>query len=295
MGIKNQGEIMLAEVHEIHSGRTDLPVTVEIADVIREGPNTKTLLLGTATNAKPGQFFMLWIPDIDEKPFTASFVGKRLGITFQRRGEFTHALFEMRKGMLVGIRGPYGNGFSFSGKEKACVVGGGTGIAGIATLAEALEKPDIILGVRTKEDLFFHERLKKAGNLYITTQEGGAGEKGLATDVLERLLKENEYEKVFACGPEMMEVKVAELCQKYGVEVQASLERFMVCGFGICGQCVCGSMLVCKDGPVFTGEQLEKMKEFGKSARTQSGRLVSLKEYAARRTMQESNGRADEK
>jgi dihydroorotate dehydrogenase electron transfer subunit len=69
------------------------------------------------------------------------------------------------------------------------------------------------------------------------------------------------------------------ICERRKVECQASLERYMRCGFGICGACVCGDQLVCKDGPVFKSEQIRKMKDFGKYAKLKSGKKAELKEY----------------
>jgi dihydroorotate dehydrogenase electron transfer subunit len=74
--------------------------------------------------------------------------------------------------------------------------------------------------------------------------------------------------------------KVVDICDKHGIECQASLERYMKCGYGVCGQCTCGNNLVCKDGPVFTSKQIKNMPDFGNSARLKSGKKVSLKEYA---------------
>ena len=73
--------------------------------------------------------------------------------------------------------------------------------------------------------------------------------------------------------------KVLELCNKYKIKCEASLERMMKCGFGICGACMCNDKLVCKDGPVFNSRQLNGMSEFGNFARLKSGKKVTIKEY----------------
>jgi len=73
---------------------------------------------------------------------------------------------------------------------------------------------------------------------------------------------------------------IFDLCERYKVECQAALERYMKCGFGVCGQCACGEMLVCQDGPVFNSDALRRMEEFGREARLKSGRRVSIQEYA---------------
>ena len=73
--------------------------------------------------------------------------------------------------------------------------------------------------------------------------------------------------------------KVLEICNKHKVECEASLERYMSCGFGICGKCAINNKLVCIDGPVFNSKQLSKMSEFGNFARLKSGRRVTINEY----------------
>jgi len=73
--------------------------------------------------------------------------------------------------------------------------------------------------------------------------------------------------------------KVFELCEKHKVVCQASLERFMKCGIGICGSCCINEQLVCKDGPVFNSQQLRKLTELGKFARLKSGKKVLIEEY----------------
>ena len=73
--------------------------------------------------------------------------------------------------------------------------------------------------------------------------------------------------------------KIFDICKKYKVECEVSLERYMKCGFGICGACMVNDKVVCMDGPIFNSSQLSKMPEFGEFARIKSGRKVSLEEY----------------
>ena len=84
---------------------------------------------------------------------------------------------------------------------------------------------------------------------------------------------------VYACGPEIMMYKVFELCETRGIPCQISLERYMRCGFGVCGACVCGKQVVCKDGPIFGSEALREMKDFNTRALLKSGREVDLSLY----------------
>jgi dihydroorotate dehydrogenase electron transfer subunit len=262
----------------------DTPKICRIKKIVQETPSIKTFYLDFEIDAKPGQFAMAWLPGIDEKPFTLTAVGKEIAITVQEKGKFTKAFFAMKESDSIGIRGPYGNGFDYKGVKKACIVAGGCGAAPVLLLAQELArkkiKLKIILGARTGKECLFKKQLAKTGDLYITTDDGSEGEKGFTTTALENFLQKEKFDCVFACGPEQMLSKVFALCEKFKVECQLNLERFMKCSFGICGQCAINGFLVCKDGPVFSCEQLRKMPEFGNSARLKSTKKVSLQEYS---------------
>jgi dihydroorotate dehydrogenase electron transfer subunit len=82
---------------------------------------------------------------------------------------------------------------------------------------------------------------------------------------------------LYACGPEKMLVALHRLCLEHGVPGQFSLERYMKCGFGICGQCALDDLLVCQDGPVFTAEQLKGVRDFGRTHRSATGRALPIR------------------
>ena len=264
---------------------TGLPKMVPIKRIEQETPGIKTFHLDCSMNALPGQFAMIWIPGCDEKPFTLTAVGKECAVTVQHKGKFTEKIFALKQGDKIGIRGPYGNGFEIKGVKRACIVAGGCGAAPILLLAQELQKnkirTTIINGAKTGKECLFSKRLATTTNeFYITTDDGSLGEKGFATEALERLLAKEKFDCVFACGPEGMMKKVFAACGKARVECRLNLERFMRCAFGVCGSCAMGKWLVCKDGPVFTAGQLRKTPQFGESAMLKSGRNVSLKEFA---------------
>ncbi|MBW2985010.1 dihydroorotate dehydrogenase electron transfer subunit, partial [Candidatus Woesearchaeota archaeon] len=104
----------------------DFPKTVKITKVVKENYKVKTFYLDINLKAKPGQFVMAWIPGVDEKPFTLSSIAP-VAITVEEKGKFTSRMFKLKEGDSVGIRGPYGHGFS--AKPNACIVAGGMGIA----------------------------------------------------------------------------------------------------------------------------------------------------------------------
>ena len=219
---------------------------------------------------------MVWIPGIDEKPMAVSYWKKNeFAFTSQAIGRFTSALDKFKKGDKLGIRGAYGNYFSI--RNNACVVAGGVGLSSVSTLIDNLKNPLVIYGARSRENLIYLKRYK---NMIITTDDGSFGRKGFTTDVLNQVLSKNKKIKiVYTCGPEIMMKKVFEICQKHKVECEASLERYMACGFGICGKCMINDRICCIDGPVFNSKQLSKMPEFGNFARLKSGRKVTIKEY----------------
>lgn len=264
----------------------DFPRIFKIEKVVDEAENKKTFFFKCDFKYKAGQFFMLWIPGMDEKPFALSYKDKGIsGFTVEKVGPFTTRLFELEPGERVGIRGPYGNGFTV--KENSCLVGGGIGMASLATLVEASKNCTLIVGAKTKERLLYYDRFKnlKGRTIYYKPFKEpipGKYKKYFSTVLLEELLQKNKFSIVQTCGPEVMMRKVFELCEKYNVECEASLERYMACAFGVCGKCMAGDRVVCYDGPVFNSEKLRKIQDFGKIARLRTGKKVTLQEYHKR-------------
>jgi dihydroorotate dehydrogenase electron transfer subunit len=253
----------------------EIPEILEIKSVVNESKDVKTFFFDKKIKAEPGQFLMVWIPRLDEKPFAVSFENP-LGITVEKVGPFTKEMLTMKRGDKIGIRGPYGNGFKLKGKN-ICLVSGGCGVIPLALLAEKFKKVKItaIVGANTKNDLFFAKRLKKdCSKVIVMTDDGSFGKKRLPTDTMKDLLKTEKFDYVYTCGPEIMMKKVFEICEKHDIECQASLERYMKCGFGLCGQCCIDDIRICKDGPVLNSRQLRKLTEFGVFERNKSGKKV---------------------
>ena len=239
-----------------------------------------TLFFHYALPFKPGQFIMVWIPGMDEKPYTISFHSKnKFAITIEAKGIFSKKAITLDKGDLVGIRGPFGNGFDIKSGDTMAVVAGGCGMAPLATLVEKLDKnTTFIHGARSKEYILYPERfdIKRL----FCTDDGSFGHKGLVTDILEeKIASGKHFDMVYTCGPEIMMYNVFKTCEKHHIPCQVSLERYMRCGFGVCGACVCGSRVVCKDGPVFGSSELRDMKDFNTKALLKSGKDVDLPRY----------------
>lgn len=257
--------------------KNELPVTLPIKKVIEEAAGIKSFILPCKLNAKPAQFVMVWVPGVDAKPIGVSYQDDgSFGITVSAIGPWSRKLCSMKEGDLLGFMGPYGNHFKLEG-ENVVMIGGGYGTALLILLAEqALKnnvKARIIVGARSEKYIIYRERIKRMGlDVLYTTDDGSFGEKGYNTDVLERLLKEEKVDKVYSCGPELMEKKVVETCIANGVPSETSIERYMKCGFGICGACCMDARgkRVCVEGTVYSGKEAMKLIEFGEYHRDAS-------------------------
>lgn len=237
----------------------DLPRTVRIIGRTVHNEDNVTLHLGITMNFLPGQFLMIWLPRVNEKPFSiAGQDDAGLFITVRRRGEFSGRLMELEVGETIGVRGPYGRAFDLN--ERCCLVAGGIGFACLAPIADLYPKAAILYGENNGAARVYESRFTNA-TLY--TVDGSAGRKGFPTDDLERVIEETDCEMVYACGPEPMLVKAVEICTNMGVGCQVSIERYMKCGTGVCGQCACGPVRVCVEGTVFNGMDLIENPDFG--------------------------------
>jgi len=253
-----------------------------VEEVKAEASSVKTIFFEDklASASTPGQFVMVWIPGVDEVPMSVSHRNPA-GFTFKIVGEATSALSNLKKGDIIGVRGPLGRGFRLEG-ESILVVGGGIGVAPLRPLVEDAVGEGlmvhVVVGAKTGKELIFTNVFKRlADELTLVTEDGSVGEKGMAGDVAERIIRRGDYDQVYVCGPEGMMAKVFLVAEEVGVGVQASLERYVKCGFGICGSCSLGSYLVCKDGPVFDSKMLRQvLDEFGLFRRDSSGAKEKL-------------------
>jgi dihydroorotate dehydrogenase electron transfer subunit len=253
-----------------------------VEKVIEETKRIKTFILDLETRAVPGQFGMFWIPGVDEKPMSLSYINGSMGFTVLKIGPFSSKMHEIREGDRIGVRAPMGRGFKLKG-ERIILVGGGVGVAPLAPLAErAVEQGmDVtaIIGAMTAGELLFVDRIRRAGaEVLLATDDGSAGFKGFTTDVLRELLEKNVYDQCYACGPEIMMVKVMEQTRDKGIQTQVSLHRYFKCGVGLCGQCAMDDtgFRVCKEGPCFRDKEMEKTREFGSYWRDATSRRIPL-------------------
>jgi dihydroorotate dehydrogenase electron transfer subunit len=212
----------------------------------------------------PGQFYMVkaWDDTLPlMRPISVySAESDHLHFLYKVIGKGTELLSTLKKGTKIELLGPLGNGFPcdiVSG--KIALVGGGIGIPPLFETAKYLTKNgcnvDVFLGY--KDELFAFEPFEEVcDNIFIATENGKEGYSGFVTDIFNA----QNYNAVFTCGPEIMMLKVKELCDAHRVPVWLSMEKRMACGIGACLVCTCktivGMKRCCKDGPVFSGAAL---------------------------------------
>ncbi|MFX0082131.1 MAG: dihydroorotate dehydrogenase electron transfer subunit [Candidatus Hodarchaeota archaeon] len=257
---------------DITRNKTDI---VEIESIIEHSPEIKSFIIRNERIARayrPGMFVILWLPDIDFLPMSISNIeGNLIEITVQKIGEGTAKLFDLNVGDRIGIRGPFGNSWNYEDASNILIVGGGMGIAAITSLIKPLKlnrkNVFVTIGAQDKASLIFADRLiELIPNTTCSTDDGSFGRKCYVTDTIEDILASNDIDLIITCGPEVMMKKVLDLAESKNIEIQASLERKMKCGVGLCGSCCIGAdndISVCKDGPIFDKEQLKTIPQFG--------------------------------
>ena len=215
---------------------------------------------------RPGQFAMLVLdpdgrhrdPLLGRPMAVYRGTGEELEFRFKVVGRGTRILGELQPGARLGIVGPLGNGFP-DPPAGSVLVGGGTGIASLYELAQAVPGgARVLLGGGSRGDLLGLEDFRALGvDLDVATEDGAEGHRGLVTDLLEP----EADQTLIACGPTAMMRVVAEAARKAGARCLVSLEAPMGCGFGVCLGCAVrtpgGFCYVCTHGPVFDAAGLE--------------------------------------
>jgi dihydroorotate dehydrogenase electron transfer subunit len=258
-----------------------LPLNATITQITEESSLIRTFFFDHRfEDMEPGQFVMVWVRGVDEVPMGLS---RKNSITVQKVGEATSKLFELKEGDSFGLRGPFGKGFTLPVKGKrVLIIAGGVGAAPLSPYAEAAfaagAEVNTVLGARSAEHLLFEGRFEALGHVYISTDDGSKGIKGLVTDALKNL-DVAAYDRIAVCGPEIMMASVFRFLDEKNVldKAEFSLHRYFKCGIGVCGACCIdqSGLRVCKDGPVFSGIQLIG-SELGKYSRDASGRRVKI-------------------
>jgi ferredoxin--NADP+ reductase len=225
-----------------------------------------------AKKAKAGQFVVIRVDEVgeripltladwDEKEGTLSLVAMRVGTT-------TYKFAALNTGdHILDLSGPLGLPSEIENFGTVVCVGGGVGVAPIYPIARALKQAGneviTIMGARSKDLLFWEERLRSVSDeLIVTTDDGSYARKGLVTDPLKEVLeRDNRISRVIAIGPAVM-MKFCSLTTKpFGVTTIVSLNAIMVDGTGMCGCCRVSidgvTRFVCVNGPEFDGHHVD--------------------------------------
>lgn len=247
-----------------------LPKTLTDAKIIEQ----KELIAGVfkmtlespeiAKAAKPGNFLQVKAAKATvllRRPLgIAEAQNDNVSLIYRRIGKGTAELAELQKGDMVSLLGTLGNSFNENFKNPL-LVGGGMGLSPLLFYAKAHKNAAVLMGGRTSSELFWEDVFKPfAKEIFIATEDGSKGEKGFNVALLPKLLQTEKYDGVIACGPDPMMKKVVEIAKEYNIPVEVSLEKRMGCGLGACLSCAIdttkGRKKVCKDGPVFNGEEV---------------------------------------
>jgi ferredoxin--NADP+ reductase len=235
-----------------------------------------------AKSCRPGQFVMIRIDEKGERvPLTiADFdVDKgTISLVFQEIGKSTQQLGALNEGEFIrDIAGPLGHPTNIFDSGTVILVGGGVGVAPVYPIARAFKNAGSnvigIIGARSKELLFWEDKMTEACNsLYVTTDDGSYVRKGFVTDVLKEIIEEKGRENIkliMAIGPQPMMRACCNLSKDYQIKTIVSLNALMVDGTGMCGCCrvsVGGSTkFVCIDGPEFDGHQVDWLELYRRS------------------------------
>ena len=262
-----------------------------IEKITQEAPGVKTFRLkfkdeeaGKNFTFKAGQFGEYSAFGEGECTFCIASSPTREGYiecTYREAGKVTSALAKLEEGQIMGFRGPFGNTFpidEWKGKNLLFIAGGialppmRCVIWNALDTRENFKNVSILYGAKSVADLVYKHELKEWDdrpdvNLVTTVDPGGEtldwkGEIGFVPSVLEKMNPSPENTIAIVCGPPVMIKFTFPVLEKLGFaseNIFTTLENRMKCGVGKCGRCNVGSKYVCKDGPVFSKIELEKL------------------------------------
>lgn len=258
------------------------PLKFKLDKVVTESPLIKTFFMtpDKPFDFKTGQFVEVTIDGVGEAPYTPSSSAcekDKMEITIMKAGYVTEKMHELKAGEILGIRGPYGRGYpleKFHGKD-VIILGGGVGIAPLRCLLltmlneeEKYKKIHICFGAKAPADFIYKDWHKVLGahkrvELLRAVDKADADWKeteGVVTVLLDKLEVDFKEAVAVVCGPPIMMKFGTFRLLELGVpeeNIYLSMEKNMSCGLGKCGHCAMGDYFVCKDGPVFTYNEIK--------------------------------------
>ncbi|KUO66347.1 MAG: heterodisulfide reductase subunit F [Gracilibacter sp. BRH_c7a] len=270
-----------------------VPYQMRVVKVVDESPerDLKTIDLSfidsdiaESFSYTPGQFAEVSVAGIGEAPFgiaSAPCEPNLIRFSIKKVGLLTCRLHEAEEGDIIGIRGPLGNGWpmgKLKGKDLV-IIGGGFAFTTLRSLVRYIIEPenrqkfgklDVVYGNRNPGQMLYKEEMSRWAeindlNLYLTIDravEGWQHYVGFVPQITEQVIKASVNAVAIVCGPPVMIKFTMPVLKQLGFEsntIYTSLEMKMKCGIGHCGRCNIGDKYVCKDGPVFSLAELERL------------------------------------
>jgi NAD(P)H-flavin reductase len=257
--------------------------------VARETPDTFTLSLTPDAGSKdttfqPGQFSMLWVFGVGELPISISgqpWQRDRLVYTVRSVGQATHELVSQKVGRGIGVRGPFGMGWPMEAARghDVIVVAGGIGLAPLRPVIYHILRNRkqygrlvVLYGSRSPRDLLYRKELASWARqpdtqVLVTVDYGGLswrGHVGVVTTLFKYARLQPAGSIAMVCGPEIMMRFVTRELEAHGLKrehIYLSMERNMKCAVGLCGHCQWGRYFICRDGPIFSYENIWPLLE----------------------------------
>lgn len=264
-------------------------IKAELTEVIDESPTIKSFVLRPEQDFefKTGQFVELTLDGFGEAPFTPSsspLIKDEIQITIMKAGYVTEKVHKLKPGAIMGLRGPYGRGYPldrFFDKE-VLVLGGGCGFAPLRSLLynlkaeeDKIKKLVFCYGSKTPEECIYKpyiNELRQVKKFEVhrsvdRSDETWTEEVGVVTNLLDKITINVEDSVAVVCGPPvMMKFGTFKLLEMGYPEdkIYLSMEKNMSCGLGKCGHCMMGKYFVCKDGPVFSYDEVKDQPDIWK-------------------------------
>ncbi len=242
-------------------------VKSKIKKILFLGNNYIYLVLDLKKNviANPGQFVMLSMDGFEQtfpRPFSIlNSKGNQLELLIKIVGKITKKISELKEGENLNLLYPLGK--PFPPEKNVILVAGGYGIAPLYfyIMKNKGKNLKLFYGGKSKRDILFLKEIKKSlknSSIFITTEDGTLGEKGLITKPFNNFLKKEKGYVVFACGPLPMLKEVAKISKENNTKAYISLDPLMGCGYGVCLGCVIptknGNLCACTEGPIFESD-----------------------------------------
>lgn len=213
----------------------------------------------------PGQFISILCPNHTmRRPFSImNFENNEISVLFKKKGDGTAFISSLKVGDTVDFLGAMGNGFSLDNK-KTLLVGAGVGVAPVFYLKKVLAgRARLIAGFQNSDEI----PVCVENDLELISTDDGSGKNSLKGSVLDYLsgeIEEYKPERICVCGPHIVLKLVAQMAKEYKIPCEVAMEKTMACSIGVCRGCVIQvyrggeiqNAAVCKDGPVFRGEEV---------------------------------------